>query len=313
MKRQLICFLVIFFIFFSGLFSFATAATLKKTDQLILNSTLFDAIRKEKVNLTKKILKSGGDPNSQEGSLSTLGLAVIKRNPQLVKLLMEYGFKLREKSDVSQSLCIAAQNYDLEIIKLLVEGGCDINSRGENGYTPLFHACSYFKYRKKPKQGYLTIQYLISYGADINAEMKIYANRKEASLCEAVKCDDPKLIKLFLNYGANINIRDHNHSTPLIKSTESTGKNSGKISKILLNYAADPNVSDKNDNTPLYNALHQNDPDLELIKILIEKGAKPGIKEFQKALEENNPDLLILFGNSNPDINFTKIHPGKSL
>lgn len=147
---------------------------------------------------------------------------------------------------------------------------------------------------KKPKQGYLTIQYLISNGADINAEMKIYANRKEASLCEAVKCDDPKLIKLFLNSGADINIRDHNHSTPLTKATKSSGKNSGKISKFLLNYEADPNVSDKNDNTPLYNSLHQNDPDLELIKIIIEKGAKLGGKETLRAHEDGHIDIIKL-------------------
>ena len=94
--------------------------------------------------------------------------------------------------------------------------------------------------------------------------------------------DNIELVKLLLEHGADVNIKDDvDRKTPLYNACY---KNKLNIAKLLLKHGADVNIKDGYGLTPLYNACYYNN--IELIKLLLEHGAG-------KDLDVNNlPDYI---------------------
>jgi len=309
MSRPLHFILIIILTLFSGEFIMATAKTKEKTaNQLTLDARLIDAVKEQNPALAEKILSMGADPNAEdEDSVSALYFSVFKKNAELVKILIKHGVDLKKGSDVSESLCHAAYNFDLKIIKLLVQGGIDINCSGHNSYTALYSACSYMGYRNNPVDAYLAVQYLISKGADVNAKYKNDPERKEDLLCEAVTCDDPKLVKLLLDAGAGINTKNVYGATPLMVAAGMNNKNTKKIFMMLLKHGADVNGKKGDGETALYKALYHSEPDTEIVTALIKKGSRIHEDEMCCAAANGDPKIFNLLHRTKPKIDYTEL------
>lgn len=117
--------------------------------------------------------------------------------------------------------------------------------------------------------------FLINYFSDPNnaAEAKINASN---SLLIAVDRNYPRLIKLLLELGVDVNTKNAQGISPLLWAVT---KNNLSLVKTLLSYGADPNTQDNQGWTPLILASQNNN--LSIVKILVSKGANINSVNFE--------------------------------
>ena len=130
-------------------------------------------------------------------------------------------------------------NY-YNIVELGLKNGADVNMKDKrNGYSLIRYACEFYDGDDN------IIQLLLNYGADMDERVCVY---KYTCLHVACWTNEIKVIKLLLDKGANINIRDVDGNTPIISAC---GYGSIDIAKLLLEHGA--NINDKNNEgyTPL--------------------------------------------------------------
>ena len=157
------------------------------------------------------------------------------------------------------ALVLAAREGDLESTKLLLAGGADINQTTEYGWTPLLTATN--------NRHYKLAEYLIEHGADVNKANKgnwtpLYLatdNRNiEGGDFPVPKPDMDHLdyIKFLLDHGADPNLRIKDNTLTRTIFTMQWFQEAGA--------------------TPFIRAAQSSD--LELLKLLLAKGADPMIK-----------------------------------
>lgn len=120
------------------------------------------------------------------------------------------------------------------------------------------------------------IKELLEKGADVNAQT-IIGLKHHTPLMSAIAFYfdvDADIIKLLIDFGANVNARNEYGSTPLIFAA--VQRNIEAI-KILVKLGADIDAKNDNGNTPLICATITNAPS-EVIKTLIELGADVTVK-----------------------------------
>lgn len=120
------------------------------------------------------------------------------------------------------------------------------------------------------------------------------------------------IIKLLLDYGANINRMDAEGKTPLFYAIE---KNDVKLVKFLLENGADFNIKDKYVEYSLTNFIEKNN--IELLKLLIEYGVDINFKSTSgkaslfTALKNNDIEIVKLLIDNGVDVN-VKNNEGKT-
>lgn len=118
---------------------------------------------------------------------------------------------------------------------------------------------------------YKMVQVLLKHHADVhtgtlNAQTPLHA----ASWSQNPK---PGIIRLLLEYGADVNSEDDTGWTPLFLLSSSTGNL--EVAKVLLEHGADPNVRPRC--SPLYAALQRGH--LDLVQLLLKHGADPNARD----------------------------------
>ena len=103
----------------------------------------------------------------------------------------------------------------------------------------------------------------IQNGANVNAPRS-----GNTPLAYACGYNDLKIIRLLLNYGADVNGRGKNGCTPLENACY---KGSEDIVRLLIEHGADPNARDDNGRTPLHRACWPGYAGI--VHILLESGA----------------------------------------
>jgi len=170
------------------------------------------------------------------------------------------------------SFAVEVENFDL--FDYLMDLGIDVNSVNHRGETALFHSNDIFftkrllecgadinhsnMYGKIPLFGggdYENCKFLIDNGADIHHKT-LYGI---TTLGYACMCGYLDIIKLFLDYGLDINHQDKDGKTPLFTVLTYDGKEGGenepdkdgiiKIIKFLLDNGADDLHQDHKGNT----------------------------------------------------------------
>lgn len=136
---------------------------MKKTRFTILN--LFGIKSLGETDTIQKKLHDGFDVNTVDsGGRSILQEAVIQKNHDLIKLLLEHGADVNLQCERNwTALHFAAQNYDLVASKLLIQNGANVNAQDDYGNSVISKAV--FNCRNN---GGELIKLLLENGADIN-------------------------------------------------------------------------------------------------------------------------------------------------
>ena len=195
---------------------------------------------------------------------TALNYSILSENVEGVSILLKSGASIDNRSDYLHD---AIEVNNVNIVKLLVNRGIDVNqiAKEENG--------TYYYGGRSPlslavfNQNAEIVKFLLLHDADVNMD-------EEPILYTAVNWYDSykktsfNIIRLILDAGADIDVR-YSGSTPLITAVK---KGYTDVVKLLIEYRADVNYSDKKGKKPLYYAINSSKKN-EIIKLLVDEGA----------------------------------------
>lgn len=211
--------------------------------------------------------------------------AVEARNYALFYELINQGVPVNQRDEQGRSaLLISIENQENEMANILISKGADPNLADREGRTPIFIAV--------PHEDNVLLRKLIEAGADVNVKASIanvehYEAPSSAAgdislgiadtpLMYAVAWGTLDTVKLFLAYGAKINVKNSKGTTPLMFAVATGNK---ELAELMIQNRA--SLNDKNDNNQsaldLAKTLQANsalsDAYSEIEKYLIAQGA----------------------------------------
>ena len=236
-----------------------TVAELEKNPRQICQS----------LEIAKYYLEKGGNPNLTVSYQSDRN--IIQESSLLFCLLKTAGEKDTEL---------------FKTIELLIDLEADINTKTNNGETPLLWLLSNnrsgYNYRGLSKNQRTQIaNLLIDRGADID----LRNSQTYSPLLLALSYGYPEVAEKLIAKGANINFTTQDNITPLMRALSN---NHTEIARELIARGAKINVQNNRNQTPLSIAVAKNN--LEMIKLLIAKGADV------KTVDRNGNTLLFQAG-----------------
>jgi ankyrin repeat protein len=206
--------------------------------------------------------------------LTPLHIASEKGFKAFAELLLANGADLAARdSSGATPLHSAINSGNKPTVELLLAGKADVNAKTQNGMTPLMKAA---------QNGQFEIaRLLLEKGAAINAKTDSGANAAWSPLHFAIAGNQNDLVKLFLDAGADTNIKvRYWFSLPSGQSLQYQGvaplsmavvKGQKETVELMLGHKADVNVREDSENTPLLWAVFQNQP--EIAELLLANGA----------------------------------------
>ena len=286
----------------------------KKTNAII------HAILKKDVDILKLLILKGADVNAKiyeplpliytiknilgvtyasDAFCAPITYAVMSKDIELVKILVENGADLSDKYNSSYPVLNTAAMYsNIDIFKYLIEKGAKVTPLSiHEGYSPLHSAIITDNYeiallladnkvflnykngfRQTPllmaikhgrKKKYDFIKLLIGCGADVNISDDRYT-----PLTTAIIDGDTDSVKLLIAAGADLNLKDR-YNTPLQVSIKFKKYD---FSEMLLAAGADVDATDNFECPPLITAILWF-ADIETLQLLIRHKANVNIKD----------------------------------
>lgn len=219
-------------------------------------NALHHAIQQDHYDIVEYLLmkygKHFGVNQSNAKSFSPLQIAVQRRNPAMVKLLLKLGASVDyTNSQREAALHFAACNGDIEIVHFLIDANADLNVRNTFGHTPLSFAID--------GEHEDIAKCLIKVGTKLNLEDA--AGRTE--LFRAVEINNVAIAKALIQGGAKIV-----HSHFLLH--EAIVNNNFEMMRVLHGAGALLTNRDSYGNTPLIIACKQKN--YLIAKYLLENG-----------------------------------------
>jgi ankyrin repeat protein len=163
-------------------------------------------------------------------------------------------------------------------------------------------------------ESYRKCIFLVNEGYELN-EFCILRNIKNTILINACKRYDNDFIKLLIDKGADVNIKNDINDTALIWACNNN--RNIEIIQLLLNKGADVNIQSLNIGTTALLCACSND-DTEIIKLLLDNDAELNVKNSQNftplhhACRNNNIEIVKLFLKKNIEVNIQDISVGNS-
>ena len=218
----------------------------------------------EIVNL---LVSKGADTKAKTNvGYTALHLAVYNEEKDsiqgIIEPLLDY-IDINERNNYDGTvLHYAVRKNDKNIIELLLKNNAKINSKDNEGWTPLHSAVRY-------SNDTSVIQTLIDHGADVY--MKADKGYSALHLAYYNKNDEiiPVIEKILLE-NTDVSVKDENGITAL-HDAAGLSKNSSWIVKYFIEKGADINAKDNSGNTPLHYAA-KNDQQ-HSVKHMIKNGA----------------------------------------
>ena len=139
-------------------------------------------------------------------------------------LFMNWASLLPGSDKEEKSAIMAIKSGDIELLKSYLEKHPDPNCEFSNGKTGLYYAIQYEQFRIS--------EFLLRRGADPN-----FIIDDQSTLKWAIKNNQGRIVRLLIEYGAEVNNTDKNTDTPLIFAAE---LNNMEICKILIDRGANP-------------------------------------------------------------------------
>ncbi|MFY9259905.1 MAG: ankyrin repeat domain-containing protein [Gallionella sp.] len=152
------------------------------------------------IKVTNYLLAQGADPNAtdQAGFTALYSAASSDYSVPTAETLLRHGANPNAKNmHGSTALHQAASQCAVKAIELLLANKADVNAADNQGYTPLHRAISYGKNDTRK----IAVEILLKSGANVNAKT---TRDGETPFHKAIDRDDVEIIKLLLNYGADV-------------------------------------------------------------------------------------------------------------
>lgn len=198
----------------------------------------------------------------------------------------------------TNALLLAVESGHFETAARLIDAGADPNGHPA-GYTAL-HALTWVR---KPIRGdgdpppvgsgdmtsVDLVRYLESHGADLNARLAHgtsgrgrFTTTGSTPFLLAARASDVPLMKLLLELGADPQLPNADHATPLLAATGAGALSDGddtagtddealEAVRFLLGIGSDPNIVDDNGETAMHGAAYQSR--FQLVSVLAQHGA----------------------------------------
>ena len=155
----------------------------------------------------------------------------------------------------------AAALGSLDAVKLLVEAGAKVNAANDFGATPLMWCAG----------DLAKVRYLLSKGASVTARSK--AGRTPLSIAAAYD-GSVEIARLMIQKGADVKAIDESGASVL---EIAASVNNLEVARILVDKGADVNTTDSGGFTALGDAVSAGDRSAELVKLLLDHGAKVNV------------------------------------
>lgn len=292
-----------------------------------------EAIVRNEIKYIRYILSKDLDLNDEKlfGYLP-LHIAVEADNIEIIKLFLDHGADINAVDGMKQN-CLF-KTYNIETAKYLIEHGANVNQIDEYGAIPLFNVTWYYDLAKlyiekgtniyhKDKEGdgvlfyalmndnYELIKYIIKID---NKIINFIDNVGYNSLIwySATGFGNVNIADLLIRHGIDVNYSNYKGINSLIANILNRKCNrsvyGGKIYNLnqnikyinyLINKGININHIDIKSNTALHYAVVLN-REKELIKLLLDNGAKVDIKNIQGktpidiAIEKGRKDIVDL-------------------
>src|SRR5262245_54675078 len=235
-------------------------------------------------DMLRLLLDHGVDPNTIDPNGEPASWAAIRSgNVDAVKILLDRGATVDFKDSVKQSsLMLAVREDESDIVRLLISKGAEVNAVTRVGATPgwvLPNSVPGFGHGIGIVRGGLPARgsrYLIPGGM--------------TPLLYAARDGRIEAARLLIQNGADLEVQDPNGITPLLMSITN---NQIETARFFIERGARINVVDWYGRSPLWSAVEvrnmdvdnatfvngvNREPVLELIKILLDKGADPNVR-----------------------------------
>ena len=230
------------------------------------------------VDIVEKYLQFCGNRGSPINKPATNGwtplmLAAVNcstvSSEKMVRILLHYGADLEKKAcneDVLfymvRNKCSFKHSATKAVFRLLVTMGADINKLLYNGVSLLQYICYIGNVD--------ALKLCIDLGADINI---VGYNYKLTPLHKACEYNQLECVKVLIDSGANLNLKNSIGRTPLIVAVQNQYE---VCAQLLIDSGADLNIQDQNGHTVLIFACSNNL--INCVKELIKKGGNIFLK-----------------------------------
>lgn len=263
--------------------------------QTASDKELFQAVAKGDMGAVRVSLDNGAeiDARDEQGDTPVM-VAVGNNNIAMVKLLLEKGADVSLRNKYEETALIqAARSFDSEMLEVVLRGNPNIEEKNaallqaaESGPVviqtveapPTANGQHEQATTVAPEPSWVTnVRLLLDSGANIEAR----DDEGETPLMRAAAYGQTQIFSLLLEKGAKVNVRDKRGMTPLIAAAcacaVATMNSTHDIMKILLEKGANVNARDNGRSALMLAASGPDDP--SSVKLLLNNGADPFAKD----------------------------------
>ena len=258
---------------------------------------LFQAVAKGDIGAVQVLLANGADLDAKNERGDTPAMvAVDNRNVAMLKLLLEKGADISARNNYEETaLTEASRSMNPELLRIILSGNPDVKEKNAALLEAAQSAPVAVRMADAPAMPggqraqaavpaeppwVTSVRLLLDNGADIEARDE----EGDTPLMRAASHGQTEVFKLLLERGAKTRIRDKQGMTPLIAAAcacaVATMNSTYDIMKILLDRGANVNVRTRDGTTALMMAAGSPD-DAASVKLLLSHGADPRAKNNQ--------------------------------
>ena len=217
-------------------------------------------------------------------------------------------------------ICAIKRGYH-QCADVIIKTGVSVNTRGQDGETPLYVAANNFVMVKSLLKAGASVKYCLPNGdmpilkaaregwldsvkAMLRAGPNVDIFNDESCLVKAMRTGNAAVIHMLIEAGANVNRSSRFGETPLLMAVIAGQEN---MVDLLLNKGAFLNKKDKGGFTPLMKAISQGHPGC--IDILLNAGAdvnidnKTGVTALMIAVQKNTLKYVKILLELGADVN----------
>ena len=225
-----------------------------------------------------KLLLAAGAGVNVKNTFDVTALLWCANDLDKVRLLLEKGANVNAQSKQGRTPLIVAAAHDgnSQTVKLLLDKGADISATDRTKNTPLLVAAH--------ANDTESVRLLLAKGADINAKNSF----GDTAFMNAASNGNVEVMKLLLAKGTDVNVVDTNDGIGVKNGPIALGDftalhfaaptGGSAAVKLLLDAGAKVNVQDVRGMTPLVLAIGTDRPDIDVIRLLLAKGADKNLK-----------------------------------